>query len=216
MDNLKFEDFHYHALTPEDEEAVVGDAFKIIFLGDISVGKTNLMTRFTADTFSINSKATIGCDVATKPVKIGQSLFRLQIWDTSGQERYKSFTAAYFKDANGIIFVYDITNRSSFTGIEGWHKMAMEGTNWPNVAKMLIGNKSDCQDTREVSEAEGEDFAKRIGVPFFETSAMDNHNDCVGRAFFSLVMSTLTRHHLHQTPKRPHLRPGGPQERGQR
>lgn len=194
MNDLKFADFHYRSLSAEDEDSVVGDAFKIIFLGDISVGKTNLMTRFTADTFSINSKATIGCDVAAKPVKLGNYLFRLQIWDTSGQERYKSFTAAYFKDANGIIFVYDITNRNSFKNIENWHKMAQNGTNWPMVAKMLIGNKSDCQETREVSEAEGEDFAKAMGLPFFETSAMDNHDDCVGKAFFSLVMSELTRH----------------------
>ena len=198
MDAMKFEDFHYRSVNSDEDESIVGDAFKIIFLGDISVGKTNLMTRFTQDTFSINSKATIGCDVATKPVRLGPYLFRLQIWDTSGQERYKSFTAAYFKDANGIIFVYDITNRSSFTNIESWYKMALDGTNWPVVAKMLIGNKSDCQNDREVSEAEGEDFARRIGVPFFETSAMDNHNDCVGRAFFSLVSSELSRHHIHQ------------------
>lgn len=211
MEHLKYEDFHYWALSPEDDESAVGDAFKIIFLGDISVGKTNLMTRFTADTFSINSKATIGCDVATKPIKLGPYLFRLQIWDTSGQERYKSFTAAYFKDANGIIFVYDITNRASFANIESWYKMAVDGTNWPLVAKMLIGNKSDCINEREVSEAEGEDFARRIGVPFFETSAMDNHNDCVGRAFFSLVMSGLTRHRRHQEGPGPLLRSDHPQ-----
>ena len=197
MEQLKFEDFHYKALSPEDDESAVGDAFKIIFLGDISVGKTNLMTRFTADTFSINSKATIGCDVATKPIKLGPYLFRLQIWDTSGQERYKSFTSAYFKDANGIVFVYDITHRQSFTNIESWYKMAVDGTNWPAVAKMLIGNKSDMVKDREVSEAEGIDFAKRIGVPFFETSAMDNHNDCVGHSFFNLVMSKLIRHHSY-------------------
>ena len=202
MENIKFEDFHYSTLPNEEEENIIGDAFKVIFLGDISVGKTNLMTRFSSDTFSINSKATIGVDVAAKSVKLGPYLFRLQLWDTSGQERYKSFTAAYFKDANGVIFVYDITHRPSFDHIQSWYQLGLDGTSANKVAMMLVGNKRDCQAKREVSQAEGEDFAKKLGVPFFETSALDNLNQCVGRAFFGLVMSGLIRHYYNQTSER--------------
>lgn len=199
MDKLTYENFHYLSLSEEDDNNIVGDAFKIIFLGDISVGKTNIMTRFTSNTFSINSKATIGVDVASKPVKIGPYIFRLQLWDTSGQERYKSFTAAYFKDTNGIILVYDITNKESFTNIQKWYKMAEEGTQISKVGMMLIGNKMDCQSKREVSVIEAEDFAKKIGIPFFETSALDNLNDCIGKAFCSLVISCINRYHRIET-----------------
>ena len=189
MENVRYENFDYSKNVTEEENEIIGDAFKIIFLGDISVGKTNLMLRFVDNDFSINSKATIGVDVSAKPVKLGPYAFRLQLWDTSGQERYKSFAATYFKDANGVIFVYDVTNRSSFKNIESWFDLGKKGCDPLLVAMMLVGNKKDCVGKREVSEAEGEDFARRMGIPFFETSALDNSNDCVGRAFFSLIMS---------------------------
>ena len=201
MKHITYENFDYSKNVNEDDDNIIGDAFKIIFLGDISVGKTNLMIRFVENDFCINSKATIGVDVAAKPVKLGPYAFRLQLWDTSGQERYKSFAATYFKDANGVIFVYDVTNRSSFKNIESWYDLGKKGCDQTQVAMMLVGNKKDCIAKREVSEAEGNDFAQRMGIPFFETSAFDNSNDCVGRAFFSLVSSKITRHHIFETCK---------------
>ena len=206
MENLDFKDFDYSKNVIEDDLGIIGDAFKIVFLGDIAVGKTNLMIRFVENDFCINSKATIGVDVANKPIRIGPFAFRLQLWDTSGQERYKSFSSTYFKDANGIIFVYDVTNKTSFKNMESWYELGRKGCDQTQVAMMLVGNKRDCVDKREVSQAEGEDFARKIGVPFFETSALDNSNDCVGRAFFALVTSQVIRHHSIETEERQQLR----------
>lgn len=90
---------------------------KIVFVGDSGVGKTNIFYVFTANQFNINSKATIGVDFVLKTVRYGSSFLKLQIWDTAGQERYKSFTNAYYQEAKGILIVYDVTDRTTFTNV---------------------------------------------------------------------------------------------------
>jgi small GTP-binding protein len=192
MNQYQFSDFNYLS-TGLEEENSVGDIFKIVFMGDSGVGKTNLMGRFSRNAFNINSKPTIGVDFALKNVKLGPYLVRLQLWDTAGQERYKSFTSTYFKDAQGIIFVYDITCKESFTNISNWLDNAKMHVDIKNCATILIGNKMDLESDRQVGTAEARDFAERNEMLFFETTALDNTDDCIGRAFYILINGIINR-----------------------
>ncbi len=193
MKNFQFSDFNYSS-TSIDEDNSVGDVFKIVFLGDSGVGKTNVMSRFARNTFNINSKPTIGVDFALKNVKLGPHVIRLQIWDTAGQERYKTFTSTYYKDAQGVIFVYDITNKESFENISKWISNAESHVDLSLTAVILIGNKMDLEEKRQVGTEEARDFAQKNSMLFFETSALDNREDCIGHAFFVFLSGFFTRH----------------------
>ena len=186
QDNENLEGFdHFSEVSEEDYD--ITSVFKIIFLGDSGVGKTNLMKRFSEDQFFFNSKPTIGVDFRTKIVKINNHVIKLQIWDTAGQERYKSFTKAYFKDCKGILMVYDITSRKSFDNLENWFGLADEQSKVDNLPIVLIGNKTDLDERRLVPTLEGEDTAEQRGTGFIETSAYSNRGDCVGKAFYLLL-----------------------------
>ena len=186
MTDVQIAEFdHFSEIS--DEEIEVRDIFKIVFLGDSGVGKTNVMCRFTTDTFNINSKPTIGVDFGLKTLAVSDHIVKLQLWDTAGQERYKTFTAAYFKDSLGLIIVYDITNAESFKSVFKWREIAMEHVSFTDLSILLIGNKIDLDEQRQVSTLEAEDFAKKHGMMFMETSALDNRGDCVGKAFFLLI-----------------------------
>ena len=193
MVDLQIAEFdHFSEIS--DEEVEVRDIFKIVFLGDSGVGKTNVMCRFTTDTFNINSKPTIGVDFGLKTLAVADHIVKLQLWDTAGQERYKTFTAAYFKDSLGLIVVYDICNAETFRSVAKWREIAMEHVNFQDLSMLLIGNKIDLEEERQVSALEAEDFAKKHGMLFMETSALDNRGDGVGKAFFLLIKGSLTRH----------------------
>jgi small GTP-binding protein len=199
MTDYQFEDFKSH---PEpDESSYEGmNIFKVVFLGDSGVGKTNLMTRFASNYFNPNSKPTIGVDFSMKNVVIGRTLIRVQIWDTAGQERYQTFTNAYFKEAHGVIIVYDISLKESFENVTKWLDLARTHVDMSKVTMLLIGNKTDMDEQRQVGTAEGEDFARENGLLFMETSARTNENDCVLRAFFMILKGNVTRD-LHQQPE---------------
>ena len=196
MSNFQFSDFNYSHNGFEEENSV-GEVFKIVFMGDSGVGKTNIMSRFARNAFNINSKPTIGVDFALKNVKIGPYLIRLQLWDTAGQERYKTFTSTYFKDAQGIIFVYDVTNKESFENIGKWINNAKTHIDLETNATILLGNKVDLEDQRQVGTAEAADFAQKNNMLFFETSALDNREDCIGKAFFVFLLDIIKRHPLN-------------------
>ena len=129
---------------------------------------------------------------------------KVQFWDTAGQERYKTFTSTYFKDSQGIIFVYDITNRESFTNITKWISHASENVNLQETSVILLGNKVDLEEQREVGTAEAADFAQKNGMHFFETSALDNRDECIGKAFFMFLLGELIRHRQKTPPQRRH------------
>ena len=186
------EDFDHFSEVSEDDFDV-SSVFKLIFLGDSGVGKTNLMKRFSEDQFFFNSKPTIGVDFRTKIVKIKNHVIKLQIWDTAGQERYKSFTKAYFKDTKGIIIVYDVTSRSSFENLMNWFSLADENVKFQDMPIILVGNKLDLTENRVISELEGREFAEKHGAQFIETSAYSNVDDCVGKAFY-LLLVTIMQH----------------------
>ena len=149
---------------------------RIIIIGDSNVGKTNIIYRFKTDEFNENILSTIGADFTTKFLKVGQREFKLQLWDTSGQERYHSIARGYYKNSTCAIVVYDITNEKSFESIKKW-KDDCQNYNNQNVILILVGNKKDLEQSRKISEEKGREFAEQNGINcFFESSAKTGEN----------------------------------------
>ncbi|KAJ2960158.1 hypothetical protein NQZ79_g4530 [Umbelopsis isabellina] len=149
--------------------------FKLVFLGEQSVGKTSLITRFMYDTFDNTYQATIGIDFLSKTMYMEDRTVRLQLWDTAGQERFRSLIPSYIRDSSVAVVVYDITNRNSFLNTAKWiDDVRVERGN--DVIIVLVGNKTDLNEKREVSVDDGEKKAKEYGVMFIETSAKAGHN----------------------------------------
>eukprot|EP01138_Halocafeteria_seosinensis_P004609 gb/GECG01004715.1/.p1 GENE.gb/GECG01004715.1/~~gb/GECG01004715.1/.p1 ORF type:complete len:213 (+),score=32.83 gb/GECG01004715.1/:1-639(+) len=148
---------------------------KLLTIGNSGVGKTCLLLRYGQNQFSPTFITTIGIDFKVKYVNIDGKRIKLQIWDTAGQERFRTITTSYFKGAQGILLVYDITDRDSFENVDTWiteiHRNADK-----QVSKVLVGNKADMEKDRVVTEEEGRKLAERFGVPFFEASAKDDKN----------------------------------------
>jgi len=144
--------------------------FKLLLIGNSSVGKSSLLFRFVENTWDENFVPTIGVDFKLKTLEVNGKKVKLQIWDTAGQERFKNITASYYRGGNGVLVVYDITDRESFENLNSWLIEIEKNAN-KNVYKLLIGNKSDLEEKRKVSFQEGTDFAKSNGMEFIETSA---------------------------------------------
>jgi len=149
--------------------------FKYIIIGNAAVGKSNISFRFTKGKFSEKYQATIGMEFTYKNVKIGEKIYRIQIWDTAGQECFKSVSRGYYKSSVCALVVYDITNRKSFDNVIEWIEECKN--NGPQTVTMvLVGNKSDLKEMRNISYEEGEDLANRFNMMFFETSALNGDN----------------------------------------
>ena len=151
--------------------------FKIVLSGDSTVGKTSLLTRFIEGKFCEFNKCTICADFKTKLIKIDEStIAKVTIWDTAGQEKYKAITRNYYKDAHGIILIYDVTNKSSFKNLPAWLNDINNNNNLgEDISIILVGNKTDLP-FREVSSEEGDGFAKNNNLLFVETSSKEGHN----------------------------------------
>lgn len=152
--------------------------YKLVFLGDESVGKTSIITRFMYDTFDDTYKVTIGIDFVSKTMYLEDRIVRLQLWDTAGQERFRSLIPSYIRDSSVAIVVYDITNRASFLNADQWIE-DIKAERGNDVVIMLVGNKTDLQSKRQVSVEEGEAKAKQLGgeaIMFIETSAKAGFN----------------------------------------
>ena len=148
--------------------------FKIVLIGDTSVGKTNILSKYLNDEFDPDSKATVGVEFGTKNFNIDNNIVKVQIWDTAGQERYRSITNAYYKGAKGCILVYDITNKTTFDNIDKWLS-ELKGNGDENMSIILLGNKSDLESDREVSLEEGKEKSKFYNLAFMETSALNGN-----------------------------------------
>ena len=157
--------------------------FKILLIGNSGVGKSSLLFRFSEDKWEKEFIPTIGVDFVSniilifykknkklKTIEVDGKKAKLQIWDTAGQERFKNIQASYYKGANGILVVYDITNKESFENLSSW-LIEIEKNGNKNVYKFLIGNKNDLEDQRVITKEEGDEFASINGMDFFETSA---------------------------------------------
>merc|ERR1712010_317760 len=144
--------------------------YKLVFLGDQSVGKTSLITRFMYDSFDNTYQATIGIDFLSKTMYLEDRTVRLQLWDTAGQERFRSLIPSYIRDSTVAVVVYDITNVNSFEQVTRWvEDVRAERGN--DVIIVLVGNKTDLNDKREVTTQQGEEEAKKNNLMFVETSA---------------------------------------------
>ncbi|OIW20155.1 hypothetical protein TanjilG_02135 [Lupinus angustifolius] len=158
--------------------------FKCVLIGDSGVGKSNLLSRFSKDEFRLDSKPTIGVEFACRKIKIKHKLIKAQIWDTAGQERFRAITSSYYRGALGAMLVYDITRRATFVNLRKWlHELREFGNE--DLVVILVGNKSDLGQSREVEKEEGKLFAETQGLCFMETSAFKNLN--VEEAFLQMI-----------------------------
>lgn len=162
--------------------------FKLLLIGDSGVGKTCLLFRFSEDSFNTTFISTIGIDFKIRTIELDGKRVKLQIWDTAGQERFRTITTAYYRGAMGIMLVYDITNEKSFENIKNWIRN-IEQHATSDVEKMILGNKCDMTDKRQVSKDRGEKLAIDYGVKFLETSAKSGLN--VEEAFYTMARDIL-------------------------
>jgi len=149
--------------------------FKVVLIGDSGVGKSNLLSRFTRNEFSMESKSTIGVEFATRSIAVDSKTIKAQIWDTAGQERYRAITSAYYRGAVGALLVYDISKHITYENVVRWLKELRDHAD-SNIVIMLVGNKSDLRHLRAVPTEEAKAFAAENGLSFIETSALDASN----------------------------------------
>jgi len=164
--------------------------FKLLLIGDSGVGKTCILFRFSDDAFNTTFISTIGIDFKIKTIELKGKKIKLQIWDTAGQERFHTITTSYYRGAMGIMLVYDITNLKSFENIAKWLRNIDEHAN-EDVEKMILGNKCDMEDNRQVPKERGDAIALEHGIKFMETSAKNNIN--IDRAFQELAEAILNK-----------------------
>ena len=164
---------------------------KLIIIGDSGVGKSNFLFRFIENRFSRTYQATVGLETKTKICTLPKSNknVKIQLWDTAGQEKYMSICKMFFQKAQGIILMYDITNRDSFEHLSKWIQIINDATF--NIPVVLVGNKLDDEDDgRIVREEEGKDFAREHGYLFYETSALNGKN--VNNVIFDLSEAIIS------------------------
>ena len=147
---------------------------KILTLGDTTVGKTSIILRFTKEKYTENRLATIGVDFKSQIMQIENNRVKVLIWDTAGQERFKNIASQYYNGGDGAILVFDITNKSTFERISYWLNELNQKKDLKELALVLVGNKIDLKDNREVSSEEAQSFAKQNNIKYFETSAEEN------------------------------------------
>ena len=157
---------------------------KVILIGDSGVGKTNIMSKFLKNQFLEDSKATVGVEFGSKLFIQQGHKIKAQIWDTAGQEKYKAITSAYYKGSKGALVIYDITQKETFANIEKWvNDLKCKGD--PKITIIIIGNKNDLEEKRQISKEQGEEKAKSFGCAFLETSAFSGDN--IEKAFEMMV-----------------------------
>ena len=172
------------------EESKYDVIIKIVLVGESGVGKTNLLTRYTLDEFNQSAKATIGMDFTSKEVYISGYTAKAQFWDTAGQEKYKSIARSYYKLADGVLLVYDVTRRETFDRLKSWLD-ELKANSSKSAKVILIGNKTDIINEKRVSTEEGKKFAIDNGMFFWETSALTNDDECVNKAFDELLKECM-------------------------
>jgi len=149
--------------------------FKVVLIGDSAVGKSNLLSRYARNEFNLNSKATIGVEFQTQSMEIDGKEIKAQIWDTAGQERFRAVTSAYYRGAVGALIVYDISRKATFENVGRWLDELRVHSD-ASVVVMLVGNKCDLENIREVTKEEATAFAQKENLSFIETSAMNATN----------------------------------------
>ena len=170
---------------------------KILLVGDSFVGKTSLLLKYTENIFSEVHIATIGVEFKEKIINHNNRTVRLQIWDTSGQERFRSITQNFYRNADGILFVFDVTNKDSFTHIKDW--LIDSEILDADVSKIIIGNKIDLQEIREISKERMEEFGKNKKMDVYESSAKTGSNvDDIFRKLVELILANKTEEEINE------------------
>ena len=162
--------------------------FKILLLGDSEVGKSCFLMRYSENVFIENYITTIGLDYKLKTVKLdsGKSI-KVQLWDTAGQDKYRTIAKNYYKGSHGILLLYDITKQSSFDNIREWVRDIKEEVSEKAII-FLIGNKIDMDEQRKITKEKGEELAEEYKIPFFEASAKSGENvDEVFKALYNKI-----------------------------
>ena len=164
-------------MLDEENEKKYDYIFKLILIGNSCVGKSSIIQRYIQKTFNDEYTCTIGVDFFMKTLDINDNLIKLQLWDTAGTEKFKSITTGYYRGANAAFVVFDLTSRISFDSVSEWIQNYYNYSN-PNSEKnvVLIGNKSDLKENREISDEEINKFAINNNIKYFETSAKNGNN----------------------------------------
>ena len=149
--------------------------FKYIIIGDAAVGKSNILLRYAHGQFKQEYQLTIGVEFGAKNIQLNDKIYRIQIWDTAGQENFRSITRAYYKNSVCALVVYDISSKDSFNNVSSWVEDC-KNQSPKTIFMVLVGNKSDLEDKRQVTKEEGEELAEKYGMLFFETSAKTGEN----------------------------------------
>mmetsp|Transcript_2715 Transcript_2715/g.5844 ORF Transcript_2715/g.5844 Transcript_2715/m.5844 type:complete len:236 (-) Transcript_2715:62-769(-) len=178
---------------------VARKGFKLVLLGDASVGKSSILTRFLENKFSDGIETTVGAAFSTKTIEARNRQVKFEIWDTAGQERFRSLAPMYYRGASGAVVVYDQTSQVTFERAQEWVRQVMQTSTNPNIVIALAANKMDLADKRQVPIERAEAFATREGLLLSETSAKTGRN--VARLF-----ETIAEH----LPDEPFV----PQQRG--
>lgn len=164
--------------------------FKYIVIGDSGVGKSCLLLQFTDHKFQTVHEVTIGVEFGSRTVQIDDQQIKLQVFDTAGQETFRSIARSYYRGAAGALLVYDVTRRETFQHLAGWLRDAREYSS-PELVVIVVGNKSDMAAERQVTTEEGERFAAENNLVFLETSAKTAAN--VEEAFVSVAASVIKK-----------------------
>ena len=173
----------------DNDDDSISDSYdqkiKIMIIGETLVGKTAIITGYTKKVFGETYLSTVGIDFQNKPLNINGKKINVEIWDTAGQERFRNIAKNYFQSSDGFLLVYDITNKETFDKLNDWYDQIK--TNAPENSKcMIVGNKSDLEENRQVKKEEGEKFANDKNLKFYETSAKDDKN-------INIVFETLSK-----------------------
>ncbi|NXQ02939.1 RAB44 protein, partial [Vidua macroura] len=179
--------------------------YNVLFVGDSHVGKTSFLYRLHTDTFNPHLTATVGLDYQIKTLVVDNERFALRLWDSAGQERYRSMTKQFFRKADGVVLMYDITSEYSFSDVRYWLSCIQEGAE-DGVAVLLLGNKTDCAAQRRVPTKEGECLAKEHQLMFYECSAASGHNVFESMVSFTRLLKVREdelKNKAEEVPKAP-------------
>lgn len=183
-----------------DGQKAYNTTYKVLIIGDTSVGKTALLNRFSDGSFHPSLVSTVGIDNKNKVISLEDEDIKLQIWDTAGQERFRTLTNAYFRGADGALLLYDISKRETYLNVADW--MESVHTHATGIQVVIVGHKCDLEDQRSVSREEGEKLAENYNCQFVEVSAKAGIN-CT-KVFIQLaerIKETKEFEAIHGTPK---------------
>ena len=178
---------------------------KLMVIGETRVGKTSLIKKYAKNDFGESYLTTVGIDFQEKIIKLNEQTIRVQIWDTAGQERFRNIAKNYFNWSNGFLLVYDITLKESFEKLSFWYEQIK--LNSPEYTKcVLVGNKCDLEDKRDVTKEKAESFSKKYKINFLETSAKDGINvNEVFELLISEILKSFKEHNIEINGSSSHV-----------